>query len=267
MTRHWQVLTVGLAICCSTAAAQPPAERCERAEEKFTEGAWLHYKNQWSAAIPYIRKAAELCPVPPRPFGVSVGPLYYYQYLPFFYLGESHYNSEDFPNALRSFYLSSQLNEPERDEEDALEDLASQTAACEKWFQRAGPRERDRFFGEALRNMESPEDWEEAAEQLWNALQVEAESGKVVTPAGRWPVPYVPRFWLAKALDRFECYQLACDQLDRSLLNQVPSEKVQEERRQMADLKLVCEKRKNQRARSEVCQRWQCWLQRGGLKP
>lgn len=199
---------------------------------------------------------------------MSLTPFHFYQFLPFYYLGDSQYKSGDFPNALRSFYLSSERSEPKRDEEDATEKLASHTVACEKWFQRAGVGERNQYFSEAhrLRKLRTSEDWQEAAERFWDALQIEPENGQTTNAAGRWPDPYLPRFWLAKTLARLECYQLACDQLDRSLLNRLSSERIKEERNQMAELQLVCAKSRNEPVRSEICQRWQCWLKRGGLQ-
>jgi len=223
-------------------------------------------QDEWRTAKEHLQEAANRCPVPDHPIPpVTVAVFFTYQYMPFYYLGDSYYNLDDFPNALRNFYLSSWRREPERAEKEATEDLAAHTASCKRRFDRAGVGERNSYFSNGQKLASEP-DWEKAAENMWDALQVEQESGETTNASGRWPDPYLPRFWLARALAELRCYQLACDQLGRSLLNKLSTKAVKDERKKMEELRLECVSRRGDQGTSELCQRWQCWLKQGGLQ-
>lgn len=264
-SRRTCLFTICLAFCCGAAAAQ--ANRCEeeRAKEEFLSGIGQWAQSNWEAAEEHLRKAADLCPVPVRPFSVEVGLFYTYQYMPFYYLGESYFQMDDFPNALRNLYLSSWRREG-RDKKEKPKELASHVDSCRRWFDRAGIGERNSYFsdGHKLRN---DKDWGGSAERMWDALQVEKETGETINASGRWPDPYLPRFWLAKALAELGCYQDACRQLKRSLVNQLSTKAVEDERKKMEDLQRECKSRGDELPTSEPCRRWRCWLQMGGLQP
>lgn len=253
-----------LTVLAGKAAAAPPGERCdkEKARTPYAAGMEQYGRRQWKAAIPEIEAAAGLCPASKGAWYVTVQFLGQFPYLPFYYMGKCHYNLKDLPEALRHFYLSSCVGEPERDD-DATEDLASLSRQCRRGLESKQPPQQHPYFPAGLAAAEQ-QDWEKAAEKMWDSLQVWEEDGRI-TLTSRWPVPYLPRFRLAEALFQLGCYREGCEQLDRSLLKNLRTPEVAMERRRLEQLKPECERRKRE-AENESCQRWKCWLQKRGLE-
>jgi hypothetical protein len=236
---------------------------CDRgkAEGVFRSGMAQYGRRNWEEAIPYLEKAVAACPNPgARPWIITVPDVLFgqYPYLPFFYLGRCHISQSDLPNALRSFYLSSCVEEPKRGKEET-KDLATLTKSCrERLASKKQPKEHPDFRdGLAAARRQS---WEEAAEKMFDALQVWEQEGRPTVSYGRWVVPYRPRFRLAEALCNLGCHRAAADQLEEVLLKDLDAE----ENKLLEALKPEC-KRKVQTGpkEEEACQRWRCWLRQG----
>lgn len=258
---------IGLA---AEAMADPPASRCDKkgAEAAFKLAIEQYGRSLWKEAIPGLRKAANLCPVPNGPWVITVMDFGEYDYVPFFYLGKSHLKLDDTEesfDALRHLYRSRCVNEPERHQE-IKEDLSSLTQQCRSRLQsKKRPPQLPHFkdgFAAAKK-----QDWAGAAEKMWDTLQVWDEDGATTLSSGRWPAPYFPRFRLAEALLQLGCYPEACAQLNRSKLKQAPKDKKEFdlERQRLTELETLCESKKREPAtEQEICQKWRCWLQAGG---
>ena len=218
-------------------------------------------KGDWDKAVPGLEEAAAVCPVPDRLWTVSpFSRFHYYSYLPFFYLGSCHFELKQLPDALRNFYLSSCVGEPARDPKQT-EKLGSWTESCRlRISSKKRPAEHP-YYGEWSAALQKPK-WDEAAEKMWDALQVWEEDGKMMSSAGRFPTPYLPRFRLADALFRLGCYQQACEQLDRSKLEQIDPKGREQERKRLAELKPQCQKKPRDQD-NPICQQWRCWLGQG----
>jgi len=249
---------------CSEAATGPSTCDKERAAEAFLSG-MRHYDQHCSEVIPRLEEAAQFCPAPERAWPIRPNPFLEYSYLPYYFLGKCHYHLKDLPNALRQFYLSSCVGEPQRDK-DGTHDLDTLTGGCRRQLESKQPPQRHPYFSEGF-SAAQQQDWKEAAEKMWDALQVWEEDGTTTVSSGRWTAPYLPRFRLADALLQLGCYQEACAQLDQSKLKQLPKEKkeLELERRRMKELESLCEKKKRERPEEKaMCQQWRCWLQQGG---
>ena len=260
---HPACLLVLSLVLPGAAAAAPANPRCDkgRAEEAFLAG-MRNYDQHCREVIPRLNEAAAVCPVPDQPWFIRPNPFLEYSYLPFYFLGKCHYNLKDLPNALRQFYLSSCANEPKRDKE-RTGDLDSLTTGCRK--QLKSNQRPNAYFSEGFAAAQQ-RDWGQAAEKMWNALQVFEEDGATVLPSGRWPAPYLPRFRLAEALLQLGCYQEACAQLDKSKVKLAPDKKEFElERKRMGELQAICERmRREGLGEKAMCRQWGCWLERGG---
>jgi hypothetical protein len=225
-------------------------------------------------AIPRFEAALELCPTPDRPLIVKSDIfLGQHQYAPFYYLGNCLFSFDETPKdlrALRNFYRSDCTGEPTRSS-DVDSVLPSSTKDCKLRITQKGGRYKERFFRDGFDAQKRS--WETSAQKMWEVLQVdvlqvipEEENVRMVNASGRWPDPYLPRLWLAEALSRLGCYQLACEQIKQSRLNQLSDKKYEKERQKGEHLLLECVNRARERSDNEVCQRWQCWLERGGLR-
>lgn len=99
-------------------------------------------------------------------------------YVPFFYLGNSYLGIQDFPTALRHFYLSSCVGEGQR-HGDKVGELPAKTQTCReraatKDRLQSQPRFSDGFSAAQQR------DWQRSADKMWEALLVWKEDGKTV---------------------------------------------------------------------------------------
>lgn len=246
------------------AAAAPPGPLCQResAEEAFSTGMKEYSRSRFKEAIPDLSDAARLCPKPGEPWSIPVYGFGEYPYLPFYFLGKCYYRVQDRTNALRNLYLSSCFGEPTRDREFRSE-LRSLTHQCKDEL--ASPRRPSKHpdFAEGISECEQKR-WEEAAEKMWNALQVWEEDGRTTYSAGRWPDPYLPRFRLAEALFKLGCEREACEQLDQSQLKDLSLPQAAPERRRLEELTPICDRKKREPYRdSLLCERWRCWLKEG----
>ncbi|MFY9819807.1 MAG: hypothetical protein WAM82_00390 [Thermoanaerobaculia bacterium] len=264
------VLICSLTGLAGEAGADPPGPRCDkkRAEPAFISGMEQYGRQQWEAAIPGLSKAADLCPMPNGPWVVQIFDFGGSDYVPFYYLGRCHYKLNDTENsfsALRHFYLSSCLDEPKR-HGDTTRDLSSLTSECRRSIAaKRQPQQHPPEFNEGLKAFEH--DWGKAAENMWDALQIETDDGQM-KPSGRWPDPYLPGLRLAKALIELGCVQEACAQYDRfqfkDLLAKDDKTRFQAERQMMAKLSAECAGKNRERsADNETCQRWRCWVGEG----
>jgi len=263
--RMWGLVAIFLLALSGDAAAGPPAAgpRCEeeRAKEAFSSAMERYSRKRWKEAAPDLGEAAAACPV--LDWSYKPNPFLEFPYLPFYFLGKCNYNLEKLPDALRNFYLSSCTGEPARNKE-STKDLSSLTESCRL---RARSKQRPSahpYFAEGYAASQQKE-WEEAADRMWDALQVWEEDGKTTSSSGRWTAPYLPRFRLADALFQLGCYQEACDQLDRSRLEQIRPQGSEQELKRMAELKLQCERKRREGSQGkEICRQWQCFLRQGG---
>ncbi|HSS48764.1 MAG TPA: hypothetical protein VLX28_07450 [Thermoanaerobaculia bacterium] len=249
------------------AAAQPPAAgRCDKeaAEKAFLAG-MRQYDKSCREVIPRLEEALQYCPVPDPPNGpwlIRPNPFLEYSYLPSYFLAKCQYKLKDLPGALRHLYLSSCTGETQRDKKNTG-DLGSLTSGCRQGLKSQQPP----YFGEGFTAAQQ-RNWKEAAEKMWDALQVAEETGEMKLPSGRFPVPYLPRFRLSEALLQLGCYQEACAQLGKTKLKQLgPGKKeLEPELRRLHELESQCASRKGEPPQQkEMCQQWSCWLQSGGL--
>jgi hypothetical protein len=249
----------------SRAAAPPPGPLCQKApaEEAFSTGMNDYSRSRYREAIPDLSDAARLCPKPGGPWSVPVHGFGEYPFLPFYFLGKSYYRVHDRPSALRNLYLSACFGESSRDDH-FRDDLGSLTRQCRDELSSRRRPDQHPDFGEGFAALDQKR-WEQAAERMWNALQVWDEDGRTTFSSGRWPDPYLPRYQLAEALFKLGCEREACEQLDRSLLGSMTGKQVEKELRRLAELTPLCtRKSKEPYGNSPICERWRCWLQQKG---
>jgi len=251
----------------ATAAEPPAGPSCKRepAKTAFTHAIDPYSHRQWKEAIPPLENAASLCPSPGGPWSIPspTNPLVTMAYVPFFYLGNSYLGIQDFPTALRHFYLSTCVGESQR-HGDKLGELSTKTQTSRaqvptKDRMQSQPRFSDGF------SAAQQQDWQRAADKMWEALLVWKEDGKSMNSYGRWRDPYLPRFRLADALFHLGCYREAAEQLDRSLAKDSPAAEVKAEREAFARLRPECDRKiREGYPDKEICQRWRCLLQQPG---
>lgn len=256
-----------LALAGPATAASPRGEQCqkEQASIPFSSGARSYHAFLWRNAIRDLQDASELCPVPPKPFSVSIEPFVIYPYAPFYYLGRSLDNDGDAPAALRYFYLSSCFERAEEGIEE-LDNLPTLTDRSQRMI--ASLQQSDKApapFGDGSVAVQE-KDWQKAAEKMWASMLIRPEDGKATMPAGRWPEQYVPRFHLGRALFELGCYRQACEQLNRSKLKALAaadhSGKYKEEIEEMAWLEAQCAAGPKGKPQSDwICRQWVCLLQ------
>ncbi len=246
--------------------ASPPASTCnlDKATIQFRSALEYYRGSRWSEAIPDLKKTADLCPVPPKPFSVDARLLEKYPYAPFFYLGRCHDRLEEPPVALRYYYLSSCFDNAEKIAE--LKRRDDLTDECLKRTEsRTRPAKQPPYFSEGV-TAKTNKDWGKSAEKMWDSMQVWPEDGETTIIAGRWPKPYAPRFHLANALFELGCQEQACKQLGLSKLKQLAAKdktgKYDEDRKEMEKLAAKCALRKGGPETMWICQQWQCWLPR-----
>ncbi len=86
------------------------------------------------------------------------------------------------------------------------------------------------------------EDWDEAADRMLEALVVWDEDGELTRVYGRWPEPYLPRYYRGVALYELGCYQLSLDQLNKTILGKREIRYTRRELEELASVKLKCER-------------------------
>jgi tetratricopeptide (TPR) repeat protein len=245
-----------------TAAAAPPlaGPRCEeeRAKKAFSSAMDRYMRRGWKEATPWLEEAAAVCPVLDWKYRPKI--FLEFPYLPFYYLGNCQYNLENLPDALRSFYLASCFGEPAR-EPESTEDLQTLTQGVRTKLRKQKRPPSNPYFMDGFAASHQ-NDWQETAAKMWAALQVWEEDGTIThDSAGRWPTPYLPRYRLAAALFRLGCYREACDQLDRSKLNQIRPPGSEEEAKEMKALKVQCvQKLSAAYPDPAICGQWRCFL-------
>lgn len=276
------VSSLALSFCVAATSysqSNTPPCRLEFAKEEFRSaldeisppfGEEISAKT-WNAAIDHLKKATNLCPIPPGPITVRSALFVTAPYIPYYYLGTCHKELKDLPVALRQFYLSSCFREPERGGNE-IKDLDSLTnQSLKQVVQQKRPEKQPPYFGEGVTAAKTDKDWKRSAEQMWDSMQVWPEDGKTTIIDGRWPVPYVPRFHLANALFELGCRQHACEQLGRSKLKELAAKdttgKYDEELKEMEQLEAKCAARKGGPENIWICQQWQCWLKRDRQAP
>jgi hypothetical protein len=226
-------------------------------------------QSQWQEIIKHLQKATDLCPVPKSPIPPIVASPFSpgFSYIPFYFLGDGHFQVEERPEALRSFYLSSCFGEPKKDG-GATEDLRDMTGQLLKQIvHQKRPEKQPPYFSEGIIAKEDNK-LEQSAERMWDSMQAWPEDGETVIVAGRWPEPYVPRFHLASALYVLGCKRQACEQLAQSKLKELAAKdtaargKYEGERKKMEDLETKCASGVKDGQNPWICQQWQCWLAR-----
>lgn len=239
----------------------------EKAKDEFFDGAVGYDRYSWEKAIDHLEKAANVCPAPEKPFSIHVFGMKIYPYAPFYYLGASHVNLKDAPEALRYFYLSGCFDKAEQGIKQ-LDNLPFLTADSQKRTVRLKQQDKGPASFSVGSAAAGRHDWRKAAEQMWGSMQIRPEDDMTVVPAGRWPEQYVPRFHLATALFQLGCHVQACEQLKQTQLRVFAMkhpEKYRDELQQMGWLENQCAA--NQKGAPEndwVCRQWVCLLQQEG---
>jgi hypothetical protein len=125
-------------------------------------------------------------------------------YLPFFFLGTSYLRLGDHCQALASFNLSECRGEV-LSAEDRRRQLEAGRSASRRYRPPTSPA-----FGEGLVAFRETR-WREAAEKMQEAIDAWDEDGEPAKPYGRWPTdrPYLPRYYLARALLELGCVEEA----------------------------------------------------------
>jgi hypothetical protein len=254
---------------CVAAASYPQAHKpCneEDAKKEFISALDEMSDDNWQAAIGHLEKAADLCPVPPGLIEVRSFLFVKSPYIPYYYLGTCHKNLEELPDALRQFYLSSCVGEPARGGSQ-IKDLGSLTETCLNSIRSPQRPKKHIAFIEGHFAAQQQR-WGKSAEKMWDSMHVWPEDGRTTYASGRWPEAYLPRFQLAKALNKLGCKQQACDQLKQSILGELVAnndQRVTIESKEMLDLQAACADRSQPQQRDEMtCQRWACWLREKG---
>lgn len=257
-----------LALFIPTAVAAQAARSCneEEARSEFSLAMKEIHVKDWQAAIAHLEKAANLCPIPPGKISVRTG-FMKTPYTPFFFLGTCHSRRRELPVALRQFYLSSCFAEPNQGGEE-IKALSSSTDTCFNDIRSPQRPTKHDDFAAGYRAAKEDK-WEQSAEKMWDSMQIWAEDGQTTYSSGRWPEAYLPRFQLAKALNRLGCKPQACEQLAQSLLQELVARKdprVAIESKEMRELKEVCTAANQvQQPQDEMtCLRWACWLREKG---
>jgi tetratricopeptide (TPR) repeat protein len=245
------------------APAAQAGQQCDRqrADEAFKAGIKEYARHRWGEAIPDLQTAAAVCPAPQPGWEVTVGLFGSYQYLPFYFLGKCHYNLKDLPDALRHFYLSRCVDEPSRGTEREKGDLGSLPETCRRQIQsRQRPPSHPQFVEGRLAAGRS--NFQAAADEMWEALLVWEDDASLTTSSGgRFPTSYVPRFHLGEALFELGCFREACQQFERTKLNQLNGGAVASDRQRLEERKAECERRRRETyPDQEICRRWRCWL-------
>lgn len=104
------------------------------------------------------------------------------------------------------------------------------------------------------------EDWETAAESMKRAIGRWEEDGEPTRVYGRWSEPYLPRFYLGKALHRLGCHQQAIDQFDHSILNREEIKRAKKIKQQMEILLLEAEQARRKgkvSVQGTYCKTWE----------
>lgn len=270
MKTRTAVTLISLFLAGTASASPPHADICnlEKAKDEFFVGAVSYYRFSWERAIPHLDKAANVCPVPQKPFSLKLyGGLLNYPYAPFYYLGKSHGNLDDAPEALRYFYLSGCFDKAEQGFKE-LDELPILTADSQKRTVRLKQQDKGPVpFGNG-HSAAGRHDWRKAAEQMWGSMQIRPEDDTTVVPAGRWPEQYVPRFHLATALFQLGCHRQACEQLKQTQLRIFAlkhPEKYRDELKQMGWLENQCSTNQNGAHENDwICKQWVCLLQDRG---
>lgn len=262
--RTWGFAAITLLALCRDAEAAPLAgPRCER---EPAEAAYIsaldHYDNdEWKEAVSDLDDAIRVCPIPDGPWSVTRDLFREDAYVPFYYLGSCHLKLQHLPDALRSFYLASCFGEPARDKE-LTKDLGSLAEGCRiRIRKKQKPQLHPDFIDGFAASRQK--DWEEAAENMWDALLAWEEDGTMTADsAGRFRAPYLPRFRLADALFQLGCYQQACSLLGQTKLEQTRPKGSDQELKRLAELTPQC--RSNPRDQNKpICRQWRCWLNQG----
>lgn len=187
------------------AVAEPPEDPCcgsaEEVYESFQDGVRaVLARRDLEEARGLLCRAACCLPEPDagRPLAIR-GPVRV-QYLPHFYLGLCHHRLGDHCQALGSFNLSECKGEV-RSHSARWAELRELRAAS----RRSRPPTAE-AFGQGLAAYEAKR-WREAAERMAEALESWDEDGEPARLYGRWrtDLPYLPRYFLARALFELGC--------------------------------------------------------------
>lgn len=203
------------------ALGQPAGDACCRSEKEayglFVEGVRLGAARRDLEASADLLCRAACClpePRPDQPFTIrGAGTV---KYLPYFYLGLSLNRLGDECRALASFNLAACTGEVDSLSAKLQQDLRRNLASARK----ARPRTAV-AFGEGLEAYLDRR-WGEAAEGMSQAMAAWDEDGEPARSYGRWQAerPYIPRYFLARALFELGCLEqsvglLRCSPLGR----------------------------------------------------
>lgn len=265
MKKRTAATLISLFLAGTASASPSPAAMCsnlEKAKDEFYVGAVSYDRFSWDRAIPHLEKAANACPVPEKPISIRIFGMKIYPYAPFYYLGASHVNLKDAPEALRYFYLSGCFEAEQGIKE--LDNLPFLTADSQKRTVRLRQQDKGPASFSDGHAAAGRHDWRKAAEQMWGSMQIRPEDDMTVVPAGRWPEQYVPRFHLASALFQLGCRVQACEQLKQTQLRVFAMkhpEKYRDELQQMGWLQNQCAANQKSAHDDSICRQWVCLLQ------
>jgi hypothetical protein len=191
-------------------------------------------------------------------------------YIPFFYTGRCYKELQDCFRALRFFGLAKCRAEVTKTPDSGS--LESEMGWCKTKTRSTKRPDRHKEYQEG-RIAYNSGNWEEAALRMWEALQVWDESYPPIQTRtyGRYPEPYIPRFYLARSLLELKCYSEALSQFDKTVVGHVSEGAVKEgalkkEKEELSEWRTEAKKRIDGGEENEICARWACWLGGDGTK-
>lgn len=257
-------------VCLESEAASPcvprttpTVEEKQRAQDTFMAAIYRFDDGQCRAAIEEFQAAGELWPAfESEEVVITEGPRKQ-EYLPFFFAGHCLYEEQEYIDALRHLVLASCRGHAPRD--DKWQQVFEQRHQdCREWILGLPAKEKERRATEHYKNALQwvrQKQWEQAAQEIWEAIQLQDEDGERVSglgEGGRFPDPYLPRYQLGRALAKLPCREEAKSQFQASiidLLDEIEGLDVEELRENRNALLLGLEGQED----APSCWQWCCW--------
>jgi tetratricopeptide (TPR) repeat protein len=216
----WAVLLLAAPGSARAQPAEPPCcEDADQALRSYVQGKrWAREGSAYLEAARESLCSAACCLPEPDQEAKALSGIAREPYLPYLYLGRAYQLTGDHCHALGSFNLSQCEGDVE-----SYPDLARELRSWRGRSRSSRPPTRPEF-GRGLRAYEKQE-WREAAEYLARAFEAWDDDGEPVRISGRWgsELPYLPRYFLARALLEDGCVRvsaalLRCSRLSRCQL-------------------------------------------------
>lgn len=195
---------------------------------------------------------------------VRLGPLAEYYYVPLFHIGRCYAElenakPEDYFRAVRFFGLAKCRAEITKTPDSG--GLEEKLRECVENARSPVLPKQHKEFQEGYRAYEKKK-WKYAALRMWEALQVWEETNPPdrARVYGKYPEPYIPRFYLGRSLLELKCYREALSQFEQTVVGRVSEGTLKEETRELAEWTIQAKKRVDGQEESEICWQWACWL-------